>query len=113
MTTYAVGDRILLDVDLEDVESEIAEVKIVFCLQSNESKQIEFVYGDDPFPSGRITLGYDVYGNVAPGLYELKEFYAVDTKNNRSDFSPTGLEFEIKNRSVDTEGPRLINVQFG
>jgi len=113
MPTYAPGDRILVDVDLEDDESEIAKVKIVFCLQSSKSKEIEFVYGGDPFQSGQITLGYDVYPNVAPGLYVLKEFYAVDTKDNRSDFSPSGLEFEIENKSVDIEGPRLVNVKFG
>jgi hypothetical protein len=113
MPKYSPGDRILFDVELEDDESEIAQVKIVFCLQSNKSKEIEFVYGGDPFPSGHITLGYDVYGKVVPGLYELKEFYAVDTKDNRNDFSPSGLEFQIENESVDTEGPRLINVKFG
>ena len=113
MPTYSPGDRILFDVELEDDESEIANVKLVFCLQSNKSKEIEFAYGGDPFRSGQITLGYDVYGRDAPGLYELKEFYAVDTKNNRTDFSPTGLEFVIKNTSVDIEGPRLIKVQFG
>jgi hypothetical protein len=113
MPKYLPGDRILIDIDLEDDESQIAQVKIVFCLQRNKSKEIEFVYGGDPFPSGQITLGYDVYGSEAPGKYELREFYAIDTKNNRSDFSPAGLEFEIENHTVDIEGPRLINVQFG
>ena len=112
MPIYGPGDRILVEVNLADDESEIAKVQIVFCLVKNKSKVIEFVYGGDPFQSGQITLGYDVYPNVAPGLYVLKEFYAVDTKNNRSDFAPIGLEFEIENKSVDIEGPRLINVQF-
>lgn len=112
MPKYSPGDRILIEVDLEDNESEIAKVEMVFCLQTNKSKEIEFTYGGDPFPSGRITLGVDLYGKEAPGVYVLKEFYAVDTKDNRSDFAPSGLEFEIENRSVDIEGPRLINVQF-
>lgn len=112
MPTYAPGDRIFIEVELRDDESEIASVRMVFCLEINQSKEIEFVYDGDPFTSGQITLGYDVYGKEAPGLYRLKEFYAVDTKNNRSDFSPSGLDFEIKNHEVDIEGPQLISVQL-
>lgn len=112
MPTYSPGDRIFIDVELKDDESEIATVKIIFCLETNQTKEIEFEYEGDPFSSGQITLGYDVYGKEPPGLYRVKEFYAVDTKNNRSDFSPSGLEFEIKNHKVDIEGPRLISVQL-
>ena len=112
MPTYSPGDRIIIEVDLEDDESEIAAVKVVFCLETNQTKEIVFAYEGNPFPSGQITLGYDVYGKEPPGLYRLKEFYAVDTKDNRSDFSPSGLEFEIKNRKVDIDGPKLIKVQF-
>ena len=71
MQTYAPGDRIFIDVELRDDESEIASVRMVFCLETNKSKEIEFVYAGDPFSSGKITLGYDVYGNEAPGLYRL------------------------------------------
>lgn len=112
MPTYSPGDRIFIDVELKDDESEIATVKIIFCLETNQTKEIEFDYEGDPFSSGQITLGYDVYGKEPPGLYRVKEFYAVDTKNNRSDFSPSGLEFEIRNHKVDIEGPRLISVQL-
>ena len=112
MPTYAPGDTIHIDVELEDDENEIAQVKIVFHLKTNHNKTIELTYTGDPFPSGEITLDYEVYSDTAPGLYLLKEFYAVDTQNNRSFFSPSGLEFEIENDSVDVEGPRLIGVDI-
>ena len=113
MSTYSPGDRIFIEVELQDDESEIATVKIVFCLETNQTKEIEFAYEGNPFPSGQITLGYDVYGKEPPGRYRVKEFYAVDTKNNRSDFSPSDLEFEIKNHKVDIDGPTLVSVKFG
>jgi hypothetical protein len=44
MPTYEPGERIFIDVELKDDESEIAEVRIVFCLETNQTKEIEFAY---------------------------------------------------------------------
>ena len=43
------GERIFIDVELKDDDSEIASVRIVFGLESNKSKEIEFVYAGIPF----------------------------------------------------------------
>lgn len=109
MLKYTPGDTIQVDIELED-ENEIAQVKLVFSLDSNPGKKIEIAYTGEPF-SGETTFYYEVFSDAAPGTYSLKEFYAVDTKNNRS-FLDASLEFEIENDSVDVEGPKLIDVEL-
>lgn len=107
MRQYKPGDKITIDVKLED-ESGVETVQMTF--RKDENALIEMSYRG-PVTYELITLEHDVTDQTAPGVYTLSAFVATDGRRNRADFElTTDWDFEIVNHPIDTAGPNLISV---
>lgn len=107
MRQYRPGDRITIEVSLED-ESGIETVQMVFRKDMNTVIDISYL---GPVTFEPVTLTYKVTEETPPGVYQLSAFIATDSRKNRSDFTlKSDWDFEIVNQPVDTEGPKLNSV---
>ena len=105
MQTYAIGDTIRVELDLQD-QSGVVTVSASFF--ETKAGYLPSMHGEgEDQREVTVILAEDVIENTLPGEYRCKDVTVYDTHHNRSIFTPD-IRFRVEDSPGDHEGQKLV-----